>query len=34
MTELELQKYLLAKYPEENEKCEWKEFKKLSWLFA
>lgn len=29
MTELELQKYLLAKYPEENEECEWKEFKNL-----
>ena len=29
MTELELQKYLLSKYPKENEECEWKEFKNL-----
>lgn len=29
MTEKELQDYLKAKYPIENEKCEWKEFKSL-----
>lgn len=29
MTEHELQKYLKATYPRENEKCEWKEFKSL-----
>ena len=29
MTELELQKYLLSKYPKENEECEWKEFKNM-----
>ncbi len=29
MTEFELQQYLLSKYPEENESCEWKEFKNL-----
>ena len=29
MTELELQQYLLSKYPKENEGCEWKEFKNL-----
>lgn len=29
MTERDLQAYLLAKYPKENEKCEWKEFKSL-----
>lgn len=26
MTEKELQQYLLARYPMENEACEWKEF--------
>jgi ATP-dependent DNA helicase RecG len=29
MTEIELQKYLIENYPQENEKCEWKEFKSL-----
>jgi ATP-dependent DNA helicase RecG len=29
MTENELQNYLKNKYPRENEKCEWKEFKSL-----
>ena len=29
MTEQELQDYLRANYPQENEKCEWKEFKFL-----
>ena len=29
MTEQELQQYLLSKYPKENEKCEWKEFKNM-----
>ena len=29
MTEQELQQYLLSLYSQENEKCEWKEFKNL-----
>lgn len=29
LTEEELQKYLKEKFPKENEKCEWKEFKRL-----
>lgn len=29
MTELELQQYLLGEYPQENARCEWKEFKNL-----
>jgi len=29
MNELELQAYLKIHYPQENEKCEWKEFKSL-----
>lgn len=29
MTEVQLQQYLLLKYPRENEECEWKEFKSL-----
>ena len=29
MTEHELQQYLLSRYPRENERCEWKEFKNL-----
>lgn len=29
MTELELQQYLLHEYPQENSRCEWKEFKNL-----
>lgn len=28
MLELELQQYLLRKYPQENARCEWKELKK------
>ena len=29
MTELKLQQYLLREYPQENARCEWKEFKNL-----
>ena len=29
MLELELQQYLLREYPQENARCEWKEFKNL-----
>ena len=29
MTEPELQQYLLREYPQENARCEWKEFKNL-----
>ena len=29
MTELELQRHLLREYPQENTRCEWKEFEKL-----
>lgn len=29
MLEQELQQYLLRKYPQENARCEWKEFKNL-----
>ena len=29
MKELELQEYLLKRFPKENERCEWKEFKSL-----
>jgi ATP-dependent DNA helicase RecG len=29
MTETELQNYLKTNYPQENERCEWKEFKSL-----
>ena len=29
MTQLELQQYLLRKYPQEDTRCEWKEFKNL-----
>lgn len=29
MTEQELKKFLLSNFPQENEKCEWKEFKSL-----
>ena len=29
MTAIELQNYLKAHYPKENESCEWKEFKNL-----
>lgn len=29
MTQQELQRYLLCEYPQENSRCEWKEFKNL-----
>lgn len=34
MTELELQQYLLREYPQENARCEWKEFKNLNNSFC
>lgn len=34
MTELELQQYLLCEYPQENTRCEWKEFKNLKNSFC
>ena len=34
MTEFELQQYLLCEYPQENARCEWKEFKKLKNSFC
>lgn len=34
MTELELQQYLLHEYPQENARCEWKEFKNLKNSFC
>ena len=34
MTELELQRYLLREYPQENVRCEWKEFKNLKNSFC
>ena len=34
MIELELQQYLLRKYPQENARCEWKEFKNLKNSFC
>lgn len=34
MTELELQQYLLREYPQENARCEWKEFKNLKDSFC
>lgn len=34
MTELELQQYLLGEYPQENARCEWKEFKNLENSFC
>lgn len=34
MTELELHKYLLREYPQENARCEWKEFKNLKNSFC
>ena len=34
MTELELQQYLLREYPQENARCEWKEFKDLKNSFC
>lgn len=33
MKEKELQEFLLKNYPQENEKCEWKEFKQLKHHF-
>lgn len=29
MFEVELQQYLLIEYPQENARCEWKDFKEL-----
>ena len=34
MTEIELQQYLLREYPQENARCEWKEFKNLKNSFC
>lgn len=34
MTEPELQQYLLSEYPQENARCEWKEFKNLKNSFC
>lgn len=34
MTELELHQYLLHEYPQENTRCEWKEFKNLKNSFC
>ena len=34
MTKLELQQYLLREYPQENARCEWKEFKNLKNSFC
>ncbi len=34
MTEKELQEYLLYNYPQENERCEWKEFRNLKNMFS
>ena len=34
MTEHELQQYLLREYPQENARCEWKEFKNLKNSFC
>ena len=34
MLELELQQYLLRKFPQENARCEWKEFKNLKNSFC
>ena len=34
MTEFELQQYLLREYPQENTRCEWKEFKNLKNSFC
>jgi len=30
MTKLELQQNLLREYPQENARCEWKEFKNMT----
>lgn len=34
MLELELQQYLLREYPQENARCEWKEYKNLKNSFC
>lgn len=34
MTELDLQQYLQREYPQENARCEWKEFKNLKNSFC
>lgn len=34
MTEKELQEYLRIHYPQENERCEWKEFRSLKNMFS
>ena len=34
MTELDLQQYLHCEYPQENARCEWKEFKNLKNSFC
>lgn len=34
MLELKLQQYLLHEYPQENARCEWKEFKNLKNSFC
>ena len=34
MIEIELQQYLLREYPQENARCEWKEFKNLKNSFC
>lgn len=34
MLEFELQQYLLREYPQENARCEWKEFKNLKNSFC
>ena len=34
MTQLELHQYLLREYPQENARCEWKEFKNLKNSFC
>ena len=34
MTELELHQYILREYPQENARCEWKEFKNLKNSFC
>ena len=34
MLEQELQQYLLRKYPQENARCEWKEYKNLKNSFC
>lgn len=34
MTELDLQQYLQREYPQENARCEWKDFKNLKNSFC